>query len=151
MRLRPTLLVPERRVEAWIQGAPWFLLLGLAALVAGVRADGPGLLSAFLSLWLGASGLSLAAWRTERGLWRLAGLFGLVAVGVYGLFVWGAVRDAIQGRANGLWIALDAAVATLLLGGLTRRLLTAAVANWRHTAVHDASGAEGTAHEPPQR
>ncbi len=143
MRLRPMLLVPEGRVAAWIGGSPWFLLLGLVVLVLAVGRDGPGLISAFVSVWLGASGLSLAAWRTERGLWRLAALFGLIAGVVHGLFVWGAVRDVVQHRANGIWVALDAAVATVLLGGLARLLVTVAV---RNRALATAPGPDGGPH-----
>lgn len=123
------LLLTDREVDGLTRGYHRPLLAGLALAPLAWRLDGAGVLTAFMAIWLGACGGSLGAWRTERGLWMLAGLFLAIGATVYGLIQVGSVRDLLRGRRAPAWLTADMMVGTGLLGLQVRLLLTVASRN----------------------
>jgi hypothetical protein len=80
-------------------------------------------ITAGMLIGLGAMGGSLDKWRTERGLWMLAGLF----FSIFGLFyiavLYHQVADIVVGRAPlAGWMAVDWAIGTAILGIMVRFL-----------------------------
>lgn len=66
---------------------------------------------------LGAAGGALASWRSERGLWMLAGLSFVIFGSFYVIVLYFQVADVVLGRAPLVgWMAVDWAIGTALLG-----------------------------------
>jgi hypothetical protein len=91
----------------------------------------PGVCTGLFAISLGASGGSLVSWRYDRGLWMLAGLFFLVWVGIYGLFIYGEVRDIVRGAPKpDLSLMIDFSLGTMFLSANLRFLFRVAKFNW---------------------
>jgi hypothetical protein len=103
--------------------------IGLAFMAA--QLDTPGLISAFYAVGLSAMGGSMAQWRTERGLWMLAGLFLLVWGAIYGISLYGEFQDFVRGAPMGVGLLIDVTVATAILSTKLRFLWRVAQYNWR--------------------
>jgi hypothetical protein len=103
-----------------------FVLTGLSLLMGG-----NGILTGFFLAGIGGAGLFLAEWRSDRGLWMLAGLFLIINLFVYGCFCVGQIRDAIHGvQIEGLALLIDVTLATGLLIATIRFLTRVAVENF---------------------
>ena len=114
-----------------IRWAGPLILAGMILGVASARLEIPGIISAGFCVGLGAAGGSLVAWRTDRGLWMLAGLFLLVYCAIYGLMMYGKVTDLMRGPpGGGIGLIVDLAVATSLLSGTIRLLWRVTRYNW---------------------
>jgi hypothetical protein len=109
--------------DTLIRQAPWYLLGGVLLVCASRFLDGFGTASAVMAVSLGASGAVFRGWRSERGLWMLAGLFLLLFGAGYSLCIYGQLRDLWQGRGCPRWdVWVDVLIGTVLLGSQVRIL-----------------------------
>lgn len=131
-------LVFRGDVETILPFAPFILGLGLLIAI-GLRVGWAPFPCAMLGLiGLGSAGCCLGNWRTERGLWMLAGLFWLIYGGIHGLFVVYEVFDAIQGRAMPPFFEFaDLGSGAMLLGIVTSFLWRVMIANYRLSQLCD--------------
>ena len=124
-------LLSERRVDLLITHFRRYLLAGLAGLLVTLSLDAPGMITAFMATWLGASAGSLQPWRRERGLYQLSTLFFLLSLVLYSLFQYGSLIDLLHQRRNPPLIAIDAGASLYLLSLQTRLLATITLLNRR--------------------
>ncbi len=90
-------------------------------------------------MMFGAACLSLERFKTERGLWMLAGFFGLFTLALWGLFVTMTLRDAMRGQSSLGWASVDAGVATVVYAHTWRTLFGVARFNYlKFRGVHHA-------------
>ena len=133
------MLLPDTTINAVIARSKHSLAIGVAVVVLPrfvQQVHSIGIFTGLTLIALAVFSLVLAAWRTDNGLWMLSGL---------GLTIYGPVyiyyklhsclrifRNAVPPVANAWQIgeAIDAALALLLFGFLTRFLLTITVRNW---------------------
>ena len=102
--------------EAIVGRAAILMIGGVLAFGLSNIAAGHGFITAFFLFGLGVAGASLSGWRSERGLWMLAALFFLTKAAIYWLFVWGQLRDVINGvRPESVALAVDMSIGTGLL------------------------------------
>ncbi len=114
-----------------IRWAGALILGGMAVAFLSARLGTPGLLSAFQAIALGATAGSLVQWRTDRGLWMLAGFFLVVWSAIYGLCLYGEIRDIVAGAQIDIGIAIDWALAMSFYGTMLRFLWRVTRENWR--------------------
>lgn len=106
-----------------IRWAGPLILVGMLLGFASARLECPGVITAMFAIGLGACGGSLVHWRHEHGLWMLAGLFLLVHCAIYGLFIYGQVRDIFRGAPQlDVGLMIDFGIGTMLLSGTLRFL-----------------------------
>lgn len=106
------------------------LLMGMALIAFSIWCDSPGIITGVFAVGLGASGACLVQWRTERGLWMLAGLFFVLYCFIHTCIVFGQFNDAICGAAPvGFGLGLDAAIGTTILSAQLRFLWAVFKAN----------------------
>ena len=111
-----------------------FILAGMFLWFASSRLEIPGAISAVFSIGLGAAGGMMRGWRTESGLWMLAGLFLCIDCGIYGLMLYGKVADFVRGApVVGVGLVVDVGIATSLLSSTIRFLWRVARYNWTLT------------------
>jgi hypothetical protein len=113
-----------RALSAWIQGSPYEIvrfaglpmLTGFLLAFVSARYHVGGVITGLFLISLGACGGTLTEWRTERGLWMLAGLFLVMNCTIYCLFAYGQMRDWVRGApAAGLGTTIDFVLGTTLL------------------------------------
>jgi hypothetical protein len=116
---------------AIVQAVPYFLLGGMAALGLSAYFDGTGIIAAGFVFALGTAGASLDEWRTERGLWMLAGLFLLIYGAVYVCFCIGQLQDVLRGAQPPDTLTLiDVSIGTAVLVVNLRFLTRVAIENY---------------------
>ena len=133
-RLLQRLLWSADRIE---QLRPW-ALAGLFYVTAMFAAGALGLPFDFITITGVMGGLfgalygSLDGYRTQRGLWMLALFYAVVALVLYATFLYHSVADGMAGRqAVDWWLAVDASLATGVLGATVRLAGSIAWHNWR--------------------
>ncbi|HEV8004207.1 MAG TPA: hypothetical protein VGP63_30360 [Planctomycetaceae bacterium] len=114
-----------------IRWAGPLILCGMTVAFLSARLRTPGLLSAFQVIALGAMGGSLVQWRTERGLWMLAGLFFVVWSAIYGLCLYGEIHDIVAGAQVSIGLTIDAGIAMSFYSTMLRFLWRVTRENWR--------------------
>ena len=111
--------------------APYLLLGGMAALGLSAYFDGGGIITAGFVLALGAASASLDEWRSERGLWMLAGLFLLIYGAIYICFCIGQLQDVLRGAQAPVTLTLiDLSIGTAVLVIILRFLTRVAIENY---------------------
>jgi hypothetical protein len=131
-------LVLRGDVETILPFAP--LILGVALLlVFGLRAPWWSITYTMMGLAaLGTAAPMLEKWKTERGLWMLAGLFCLINGGLYITYTYFHIADALHGNfAPSLIEVIDFTVGTALLSAVTKFLWRAMIANYRLSKLSD--------------
>jgi hypothetical protein len=112
----------------------WALVLfvgGMALAFISAKLETPGVLSAFQAAALGAIGASLVQWRTDRGLWMLAGFLLVFWSALYCLCLYGEVRDIVAGAQIEVGLAIDVTIAMSLYSIMLRFLWRVTRYNWR--------------------
>src|SRR5260221_14299657 len=108
-----------------IRSARALILAGMLLGYACARLEIPGVISAVFAVGLGASGGCLVQWRTDRGLWMLAGLFLLINSGIWTLVTCAHIFDIIRGVPQGdVGLTVDFGMGSSLLSSTLRF-------NWR--------------------
>jgi hypothetical protein len=107
------------------------LLGGMALALVSACFKIPGIISAMHFMALGAAAGTLVQWRTDRGLWMVAGLFLAIFSAIYGMFLFGQFRDMVAGVQVGVGLAIDGGVATALLITMLRFLWRVTRYNWQ--------------------
>lgn len=98
-------------LDRLISRAPLYMFAGFA-LIASEWLFGIGALSAVYLIGLGAILASVTDYRSERGLWMLAILYGVLFLGVALAFEIFSLHDAIRGAQQANWkVAVDIAIA----------------------------------------
>jgi hypothetical protein len=97
-----------------VQFAAVPMLLGIACWLGGLK------ISAMMLVGIGAMAASLSNWRTERGLWMLAGLFLVMYGGIYLSLLILSIQQVIAGRAGQGVLAFDVVIGTCSLGVAVR-------------------------------
>ena len=114
--------IPQDPDQLGRQGR-WYLLVGLVLICLSRFTDGFGIISAIMAGGLGASGAVFRQWRSEPGLWMLAGLFLLLLGSAYGVMLYGELRDLWQRNARPGWeVWVDFSLGLVLLGSHVRIL-----------------------------
>ena len=91
----------------------------------------PGIITCMFAGALGASGGSLAQYRTERGLWMLAVLFFALYGGIYALLIFGQIGDVLHNAAPmPIALLVDATIGTFFLTTNIRFLYQVGQFNW---------------------
>jgi hypothetical protein len=116
--------------DAIIRWAPTLILVGMALAFVSAQFEIPGLISSFYAIGLGASGGAMAKWRTERGLWMLAGLCLVLWGAIYGMNLYGEFHDALIGAKTDFGLVIDFCIATAILSTNLRFLWRVAQCNW---------------------
>lgn len=123
----------NRFVWPLIRGEPSFIIgwygalifIGMVLAVISAQFRIPGIISAVYLVYLGACGGCFVSWRTERGLWMLAGLVLFTSCVIYGHIITGQVCDEFrQVGPPSLGVLIDASIATLFLTATIRFLVT---------------------------
>jgi hypothetical protein len=118
--------------EAIVAYGPHIFLAAFLIIALSLLVDGTGILAGFFAAGLGGAGILLANWRTERGLWMLAGVYLVVNLFVYGCFSVGQIRDALQGvQVESVALLVDFTIGTLLLVTTIRFLVNVARENYQ--------------------
>jgi hypothetical protein len=117
--------------DAIVRWASLLILVGMNAAFLSAQLETPGLISALYAIGLGATGGSLARWRTERGLWMLAGLCFLLWSVIYGLNLFGEFQDFVRGVRTDTGLMIDFTIATSITITNLRFLCRVAQYNWR--------------------
>jgi hypothetical protein len=125
----------RRRKIAFVAGVT---LMAIA--MALPRGWGIGLFTGFMLASLGIYGLAFRNWRTEPGLWMLAGFLTIVLAPCWAYFEylsWQHVFAPPVANNNQFWNAIrlsaDALASLLVFGKTVRLSMTVAVENWRRT------------------
>lgn len=124
-------LTPEE-FSRWLKRAVVVGLIGVLAgvLLAGSRVGGAAVLCMAMAWPMAVMG-SLSAYRTERGLWMLAGLIGAGIVAFHALVITMQIRDWMRGAPAPPWhVALAAGVVMFTLHVTMRVCWTVIVVNW---------------------
>jgi hypothetical protein len=121
----------ETAIDRRLNWAPTSIVLGLLTSVLCRSLGVPGIVTAFALMMFGASGLSLVHYKTERGMWMLAGLIGAFVLALWAVFVVMTLRDALRAASNVAWVALDGGIAMLICSSCWRMLLAIAFVNYR--------------------
>lgn len=90
------------------------MLLGIAFWLGGLK------IAAMMLGGIGAMAACLSNWRTERGLWMLAGLFLVMYGGIYLSLLILSIQQVIAGRAGQGVLAVDVVIGTCSLGVAVR-------------------------------
>ena len=98
------------------------------ALVQAGMLPAVGLLTAWLGGLFAATAGCLNRWRTESGLWMLAGLFGIIAATLLSAFVYHGISDFLGGK---ITPTVDAILAVFLLGVMVHFCLSVIAWNKR--------------------
>ncbi len=83
-------------LDKLIRDVRWFLLAGLAAVFTQWFV-GKGVVCAAALFFLAVSLVSVRSYRTESGLWMLAGLIVCLVLSTMPFLVWGAISDLKRG------------------------------------------------------
>jgi hypothetical protein len=111
--------------------APYLLLGGMASIGIIRQFDGVGVITAVLVMGLGAAGAGLETWRTERGLWMLAGLLLLMYGAIYVGFCIGQLQDVLRGAQPPETLTLiDFSIGTAVLAIVLRFLTRVVIENY---------------------
>ena len=118
--------------DAVIRWAGLLILGGLLLGAASAWLKFPGVITAAFAISLGASGGTLIRWRTEPGLWMIAGLFLILFSSIYALCLFGQGRDLLRGAGRpDLGVVIDLSLGTTLLASTNRFLWRVAKTNWK--------------------
>lgn len=104
------LRITPATADRLVQFAVVPMLLGIACWLGDLR------ISAMMLGGVGAMAASLSNWRTERGLWMLAGLFLVMYGGIYLSLLILSVQQWMAGRGGRGLMAFDIALGTGCLG-----------------------------------
>ncbi len=117
--------------ESVVRCSGELVVVGFLVALTAACFDLPGVITGTFLIYLGAMGGSFLHWRSERGLWILAGLFLLCNAAFYGLFAYGQLRDFVHGALRPkLGVTIDFTLGTLLLSASLRFLYKVAKSNW---------------------
>lgn len=110
------------RLDLLIARAPYFIFAGFAVGLLLARFLGIGSITAIVLIGFGASLACMRDYRTEKGLWMLALLFGTISILAYICFESAAIAGLHQAQ-NFHWTdVLDICLATFI-AGLQSRVL----------------------------
>lgn len=122
------------RLDKLIRRAPPLIFVGLA--IGGLaRFTDFGMVIAFHLVALGAGLCCVHSYKSERGIWMLALLFGIAFLAIALVCEYGMLRDAFRGAPQPDWTAaLEFAVVLQLQWLIVRALLSVVVYNRRLTS-----------------
>ncbi|TWU06825.1 hypothetical protein CA54_52250 [Symmachiella macrocystis] len=124
--------------EMVIRAAPWLISFGILVALVSTRMVFAPVITALFAISLGASGRTFEQWRTDRGLWMLAGLFFLMNCGFYVLITVGQLSDILgAARAFDLVLFIDFTIGTTLLVAQIKFLKYVGRENWKISREKD--------------
>jgi len=139
-------LLDEQRIDAAISKARFYFLLGVAMFVACayLPEDLKVPFTAFTTFQLGIYPLALRAWRTDPGLWMLAGFLTFFIGSIYLFFEYEKLMSLLGqpppgvfqprfGRLKSVVFAADSTLALILYARVVRFAASVAVLNWKLT------------------
>jgi hypothetical protein len=136
------LLPKDSQLDQFAASSRVFLALGIGLMILQFclpKGLGIGFLSGFAMFSMGIYGLCLRRWRTDPGLWMLAGLLAVLlgpSVLYFEFLNWkGTVQLLANGGIAGIrWqFVIDATVGLVLALHGVRMILGIAIANWKRT------------------
>lgn len=131
MRLATIKSILHGDLETTVTYGILIFLAGVLVIALSLLLDGAGILTGFFATGLGGAGVLLANWRTERGLWMLAGVYLLADLFVYACCCIGQIRDALRGvQIESVTLLIDFTIGTLLLVATIRFLASVARQNY---------------------
>lgn len=142
----PMLLFPETQVDRYVRHWRASILLGICLLTVAFalpRGSGIGVFTGFMLLSLGVYSFCLRGWRTEPGLWMLAGFLTVFLTPCWAFFEYMhweyllSPRIANKKNPVSTWDAFrfsfDAIVALLIFERTIRLCVTVVIRNWKRT------------------
>jgi len=145
--LKSMILLKEAQIDRIVTRSPYYLVGGLSLLViplflrAGWHIEWGGVLTGLALGNLGTLGLVLRKWRTERGIWMLAGFLSLLLGSIWLPLEYESVSKLLDPAKPKRWLEIawtvDTIVGTVLLARVVRFGASVLVRNWQRTSRVD--------------